>query len=193
MLHVSHYCDQKDLGTLLRAARMLSDRAPGHVGLTTTSDLRRRAGSPPASCPALLDDLRLFEELSALGVARDLGSVPYAELPRAYRAASLFVFPSYTESFGHPLIEAMATGLPIVAADTPVNREMCGDAATYFETFSPEALTDAVVRKVEGGPLGPGANHAGMARAAERFTWQKHVAALCRALTGDDGPATECA
>ena len=191
LLHVSHYCDQKDLGTLLRAARMLSDRAPGRVCLTTTSDLRRRAESPPASCPALLDDLRLFEELSARGVARDLGSVPYAELPRAYRAASLFVFPSYTESFGHPLVEAMATGLPIVAADTPVNREMCGDAATYFETSSPEALADAVVRKVGGGHLGPGANQAGMARAAERFTWQKHVAALCRALTGTDGPATE--
>jgi glycosyltransferase involved in cell wall biosynthesis len=193
LLHVSHYCDQKNLGTLLRALRILADRAPGYASLTITSDLRRRAQAPPASCPALVEDLRLFGELSALGLARDLGSVPYAELPSAYRAASLFVFPSYTESFGHPLVEAMATGLPIVAADTPVNREMCGDAAMYFETFSPEALAEAVVRTAGHGALGPGSNQAAMARARQRFTWQNHVAALRAALTGTGAAAMGCA
>lgn len=189
LLHVSHYCDQKNLGTLLSALCLLSERAPGRVAATITSDLSRRAEAPPASCPALRDDLRLFGELSTLGVARDLGAVPYGELPRRYRAASIFVFPSYTESFGHPLAEAMATGLPIVAADTPVNREMCGDAATYFDTFSPEALAEAVVHIADRGDLGPGANRAGMTRARECFTWEKHVAALCRALAGADRTA----
>ena len=55
-----------------------------------------------------------------------LGPHKYANLPQLYRDHDVFVFPSVSETFGHPMAEAMSTGLPVVASDTPVNLEICG-------------------------------------------------------------------
>lgn len=73
-----------------------------------------------------------------------LGEVPYAEVRRYYENASLFVFPSYLETFGHPLLEAMASGVPTVAADIPVFREVAGDAAFYGDPHDSESLARAM-------------------------------------------------
>ncbi len=186
LLHVSHYSDQKNLGTLFRAIKILHQQEPGRYTLTITSNLANRAEEGSAALPRVLEELALFRELADLGVARDMCDTPYSELPDLYRSASMFVFPSYTESFGHPLVEAMAIGLPIIAADTPVNRDMCGDVASYHEAFSPEALADGIRRQADSGVLGPGANQIGMKRATGRFTWEKHVSVLCEALIGSE-------
>ena len=61
-----------------------------------------------------------------------------------YAGAELFVFPSYLETFGHPLLEAMASEVPVVAADIPVFREIAGDAAFYADPHRPEALARAM-------------------------------------------------
>jgi glycosyltransferase involved in cell wall biosynthesis len=70
--------------------------------------------------------------------------VPYAEIPRWYAHARLFVFPSYLETFGHPLLEAMAAGVPLVAADIPVSREVAADAARYADPHDTGDLARAV-------------------------------------------------
>jgi glycosyltransferase involved in cell wall biosynthesis len=73
-----------------------------------------------------------------------LGEVPYADIPSWYAGAELFVFPSHLETFGHPLLEAMASDVPVVAADVPVFREIAGDAAFFADPHSAPALASAM-------------------------------------------------
>src|SRR3989338_11426010 len=54
------------------------------------------------------------------------------ELAELYQNAALYVFPSLYEGFGLPPLEAMSYGVPVVASNTPCIREVCGDAALYF-------------------------------------------------------------
>ena len=66
----------------------------------------------------------------------------------------------------------MASEVPVVASNIAVHREICGDAAVYFERFSPESLADGIVR------IANGADRVlvrkGLARAKD-FSWKIHV------------------
>jgi glycosyltransferase involved in cell wall biosynthesis len=109
---------------------------------------------------------------------RFLGPVPYREILGLHRGARALVFPSFLESFGHPLLEAMLAGTPVVAADIPALREVAGDTALYFDPHRPADLARALEQ------LGrePDATQArierGRARAAE-FSWKRSADRLC--------------
>ena len=104
----------------------------------------------------------------------ELGEVPYSQLHQLYRHCDIYVTPAYTETFAHPLVEAMASGLPITASDIAVHREICGDAATYFPRFSPEGLADAVMNIANSPETARRMSVSGVNRASE-FSWKKHV------------------
>ena len=116
-----------------------------------------------------------------------LGEVPYAEIRRYYRGAELFVFPSYLETFGHPLLEAMASEIPLVVSDIPVFREIAAQAALYADPFSPSELAAAM----ESALYEPGVREQLVERAYERlgrFTWrrsaERHLALFEEVLEG---------
>jgi glycosyltransferase involved in cell wall biosynthesis len=73
-----------------------------------------------------------------------LGGVPYEAVKSYCRGAVLFVFPSYLETFGHPLLEAMAAGIPLVAADIESFREIAGQAARYTAHDDVDAIACAI-------------------------------------------------
>jgi len=66
------------------------------------------------------------------------------ELAALYQSAVAFVFPSQSEGFGLPILEAFASGCPVIASDIPVFREVAGAAAHYFTPGSSESLADAI-------------------------------------------------
>jgi glycosyltransferase involved in cell wall biosynthesis len=102
-------------------------------------------------------DPKHFEEIQSAVRARGLendvrleGEVRYPAVGPWYRHASAFVFPSYRETFGHPLLEAMAADLPLAAADIAVMREIGGDVPVYFDPFSIDAMGQALQNVLSG-------------------------------------------
>jgi glycosyltransferase involved in cell wall biosynthesis len=117
---------------------------------------------------------RLITELGVSDMVVELGAIPYHQLHQLYRRADLYVTPAYTETFAHPLVEAMASGLSVVASDLAVHREICGAAAVYFPRFSPEALSECVAQLAGSPETVDRMVTLGEARARE-LSWAKHV------------------
>jgi glycosyltransferase involved in cell wall biosynthesis len=106
-----------------------------------------------------------------LGIASDLvwvGGVPLEETVHFYRCADVFVYPSFNETFGLPILEAMATGCPVVTSDTSAMPETAGGCALLADPNDVESLADAIVKAC--GPEAEWLRAAGPERAAE-FTW----------------------
>lgn len=95
-------------------------------------------------CEKLIERVRQHKELNRhLFMFNDLSD---RELEHCYRNARSLVFPSYVEGFGLPLVEAMQRGLPVMASDIPVFREIGDDAMAYFGLSEPESLCRLVRR-----------------------------------------------
>ncbi len=88
-------------------------------------------------------------ELDAPGIVR-LGYTSRDELPRLYRGASAFVYPSLFEGFGMPVAEAMACGTPCVVSSHPSLDEACGDAAVRVDPDDPAAIAAGIERALGG-------------------------------------------
>lgn len=93
------------------------------------------------------------------------GRVSQDELVELYRRAAAVVFPSLYEGFGQPPLEALACACPLAVSDLPALREVCGDAATYFDPHDPETVAAGLLAAIErGGAAGP--------ERAAAFTWE---------------------
>lgn len=172
LLFVSHYNYYRNFETLIRALPTIRrELAPRPVRLFLTCKLAPGANPGayrPERAAALVRQLNLPDEVV------ELGSVPYSLLHHVYRSADVYVTPAYAESFAHPLVEAMSSGLPVVASDLPVHREICGDAGMYFERFSPEGLAQRVLAVAGSSELAGQLAQAGIVRASA-FSWKRHV------------------
>lgn len=93
---------------------------------------------------------RLASKVHRLGLEHRVvlpGYVPDEDLSVLYRSASVYVLPSLSEGFGLPALEAMASGLAVACSDIPVLREVCDEAAAFFDPYSPKSLA-SVINKV---------------------------------------------
>ncbi|HEV3366878.1 MAG TPA: glycosyltransferase family 1 protein [Acidimicrobiales bacterium] len=115
---------------------------------------------------------RLFDPLA--GTIR-VGRVPDAAVRGVMAAAAAVVVPSTYEGFGLPALEAMAAGVPVVAANRSSLPEVCGDAAYLVEPDGP-GLADGLVAALGGGPDTRALVDRGRVR-AEAFSWEASVAA----------------
>jgi glycosyltransferase involved in cell wall biosynthesis len=139
LLYVSVYYPHKIPSIISEAVKKLNERGI-KTHLTITMNLDQIEQTPGGEKDFILLKKGLERNQITL-----IGDVPYENLPLIYSQHDLFVFPSISETFGHPLVEAMSMGLPIIASDTSIHREICQDAAIYYSPF----LISDLVQKVE--------------------------------------------
>ncbi|HZQ25958.1 MAG TPA: glycosyltransferase family 1 protein [Terriglobales bacterium] len=172
LLFVSHYNYYRNFETLIRALPRLRERlAPRRFKLLLTCKVR---GEHQAGGYRTKKVSNLINQLGVGCSILELGAVPYRSLRHLYAQCDVYVTPAYAESFAHPLVEAMACGLPIVASDIPVHREICGEAALYFDRFSAGQLAERVMELASSPETTKQKRGLGLKR-SRQFSWKNHV------------------
>lgn len=175
VLAVSSFYRYKNYLGLVRALELLRDEH----GLTLPTLICGREIDAPN-----VEAVRA--EIARTGLpVRLMGELPPAALSVLYRNARVLCFPSWLETFGHPLVEAMASGTPVVAGDIPTSRELCEDAALYFDPHDARAMAQQLRTVWTEDARAARMRERGLAR-SQRFSWHKTAteteAALASAL-----------
>ena len=174
LLYLTHYGEHKNLATLLKAVVLLDRMLTVNFEVLISIDLTAKLNQ---YCVTLRQDRVLAQQLAVKRHVKFIGVLPYEKIGPFYQSADIFVWPTLTESFGHPLVEAMAFGLPIIASDILVNREICVDSALYFEPLNPKDLADKIKLAITDIKL----RKKLMEKSQERsklFSWEDHVKRL---------------
>ncbi|HEV2123260.1 MAG TPA: glycosyltransferase family 1 protein [Chloroflexota bacterium] len=114
----------------------------------------------------------LPEQLGIAGDVRFLGHLPTPTVAALYRGALALVYPSFLEGFGLPIVEAMASGAPVITANCSSMPEVAGKAAILVDPHDSQALTAAMIRVARDSELRRQMRALGLAQAA-KFSWQR--------------------
>jgi glycosyltransferase involved in cell wall biosynthesis len=152
---------RKNLINLVKAFRIVHSKEPD-VNLVI-------AGRRGRDYPALKKNI---DENGLHAWVKILDYLSTRDLKRLYRAGTLFVFPSFCEGFGLPLLEAMASGMPVAASERAALPEIAGDAALYFDPDEPEEIACRILELLGDGDLRKRYIESGKKRAKE-FDWGK--------------------
>ena len=110
------------------------------------------------------------------------GYIINTDLPGIISSCTLFLYPSLRESFGIPILEGMACGVPVITSNTSSMPEIAGDAAIQIDPFKPEQITDAITSLISDPARAAELSRKGIQRAA-LFSWEamaRHVLELYR-------------
>jgi glycosyltransferase involved in cell wall biosynthesis len=158
ILFVSTIEPRKDLGTLIDAYERLRDGGSYDGSLVVVGRVGWKAQE-------------LVPRLKSRGIVH-LDYVRAPQLATIYERAEVFVFPSVYEGFGFPLLEAMARGVPSIAARSSSLPEIGGDAALYFEPRDVDGLVGQLMRVLNDASVREDLARRGWERAAS-FRWDR--------------------
>lgn len=164
LLYVGPLAERKGLQYIIRAMPSILRKYPD-TGLVLVGSGEK-------------EDLRqLAEELNVLDNVHFEGFVPDDDLPDYYRSADVFVFPSLLEGFGMVLVEAMASGLPVVSTTATAIPEVVDNAGLLVPPRDQSELATAVSTLIENGF--DSWSEKSLDRALGHFTWTETTNQLC--------------
>lgn len=162
LLFVGNLEPRKNLPGLVRAYRTIREQSDREVDLVVAGRIAWKSG--PLLRELGAEDLR--------GNVHTTGFVDAGDLVALYSGAEAFMFPSFWEGFGLPVLEAMACGTPVIASDLASIPEVAGDAAQLISPDSPDAIAEAALRLLRDPAVHADYVQRGLARARE-FPWER--------------------
>jgi glycosyltransferase involved in cell wall biosynthesis len=132
----------------------------------------------------------VLERAARAGIVSRLifsGVLPDAEMPSLYRGAEALIIPSLLEGFGLPVIEAMASGTPVIAARTTALPEVAGDAAILVDPLNVAEIRDGMEAAAGNQPLRGELRARGLRRVSE-YTWERAATRVNQVLCAASGP-----
>ncbi|GBC98641.1 N-acetylgalactosamine-N, N'-diacetylbacillosaminyl-diphospho-undecaprenol4-alpha-N-acetylgalactosaminyltransferase [bacterium HR17] len=123
--------------------------------------------------------LQSVSELRLTECVRFTGYVPDEDLPALYQGATVFAYPALWEGFGLPVVEAMASGAPVLTSDTSSLREIAEGAAVLVDPLRVESIAEGLRRLLADADLRAALRQKGYARALQ-FSWRKTAEATLR-------------
>ena len=170
-LYLSVYYPHKDPLTLIRAIRHLRDSGTDATATVTMNDDEFSHWSTG------VDDLRRLREPGNSDFLT-LGHVPHKDIRAVLKTHDVLVSTSLAETFEFPLVEGMAVGLPVIATDIPIHREICGDAALYFAPGDYQSLAKRLLQLDGDTTLRAKLAERGRARVSRKYSWLRHMQVL---------------
>jgi glycosyltransferase involved in cell wall biosynthesis len=162
LLSVGTLEPRKNLTTVIQAFAALPERLRGNMPLVIAGRRGWLSG----------DVEGMIQRGERAGWLRFLGFVPQTDLPMVYAGARLFVYPSRYEGFGLPVVEAMASGAPVITSSVSCLPEIAGDAAELVHPDDGDGLAATLARLLEDDVRRTELRSLGLNR-AKRFSWQR--------------------
>lgn len=125
--------------------------------------------------------LSLISELQIEAQVVITDYVPDSHLSVLYSSAEVFVYPSFYEGFGLPILEAMQCGCPVISSKTSSMPEVGGEAALYIDPENTSEITSAIEQVLSDSLLQEKMKKSGIERAKE-FSWEKSAQILLQKI-----------
>ncbi len=176
VLYVGGISPHKNLQALLRAGLIVRGQEAGPWHLVLVGDYQ---GDSFLGCYQEL--LALVRALKMEDRVTFTGFVPDEDLALLYNAATMLALPSKGEGFGLPAVEAMASGLPVVASDRNSLPEVLDGAGLLFDPDSDQAIAASILRLLGDSMLRADLRRRGLLRAGA-YTWEAGADTMVRVL-----------
>ncbi len=173
ILYVASSRSYKNIDGLIKAFKLLRENHHVEQSLVITG----LAGRAQPALEHLVSSLGLLSGVVMSGFIAD------EIMPLLYSAAEVFVYPSFYEGFGLPVIEAMACGTPVAASNSTSLPEAVGDAGLLFDPYNIEEMAETLHRIISDNALKLRLVEKGLTRAKE-FSWDRTALKTLEVLEG---------
>ncbi|OQA35368.1 MAG: Mannosylfructose-phosphate synthase [Parcubacteria group bacterium ADurb.Bin326] len=161
LLYIGRLEKKKNIANMIAAFALAKESQPDLKLVLAGS-----AGHQFDDIKKIIDDNKLENEVVITGY------VEQADLPVIYNQAEIFLFPTLYEGFGLPILESMASGVPVLTSNFAPHTEVGGEAAYYADPHSPQSLADGIIKILEDSDLKQSLKDKGLVRAKE-FSWRR--------------------